>query len=157
MKLKKTAFSSAAVFVLITIMVLAGFNTSAAEEAPKVVKVTFDDVTPYDAPGHFKMSANSFIGGRAGNAENLQIGLSIFEPGGGAEQSTRPVEMIYFVLEGTLTITTPDGEITLNQHDAIYRPVGSMAGIINNSGAPVKMLVIAPVAAAPAGAPPAHK
>ena len=56
--------------------------------------------------------------------------------------------MIYFVLEGTLTITTPDGDITLNQFDAIYRPIGSIAGIINNSSETVKMLVIAPVTGA---------
>jgi len=157
MKLKKTALSSAAVLVLVALMSLVGFSTSIAEEAPKVVKVTLDDVTPYDAPGHFKMVANSFIGGKAGNAENLQIGYSVFEPGGGAEQSTRPVEMVYLVIEGTLTITTLDGDITLNQFDAIYRPVGSSAGIINNSSEPVKMLVIAPATGASHGAPPARK
>ena len=151
MKIKKNARSSAAVLILIAIISLTGLNSAAGEEAPKVVKITVDDAKPYFPPGHYKMDAMGLIGGIAGNAKEVAVNLSIFQPGGGADQSAKPGESIYFVLEGKLTITTPDGDITLNQYDSIYRPAGSVAGIINKSSKPVKMLVIFPTTGPPTG------
>jgi glyoxylate utilization-related uncharacterized protein len=90
------------------------------------------------------MDAMGLIGGMAGNAKEVAVSLSIFQPGGGADQGAKPAESIYFVLDGKLTITTPDGDITLNQYDALYRPAGAVAGIINKSNKNVKMLVIFP-------------
>ena len=130
--------------IIITIISLAGLNPAFAEETPKVVKITVNDAKSYSPPGHFKMDATALVGGIAGNAKAVALNLSTFEPGGGADQGAKPGESIYFVLEGTLTITTPDGDITLNQYDAIYRPAGAVAGIINKSSKPVKMLVIFP-------------
>ena len=143
MKLRKNIVSYFA-FILITVMSLTVFNSAAAEEAPKVVKITVNDAKSYSPPGHFKMDATALIGGIAGNAKAVALNLSTFKPGGGADQASKPAESIYFVLEGTLTITTPDGDIILNQYDALYRPAGSVAGIINKSSKPVKMLVIFP-------------
>lgn len=132
------------VLLLIVIMSLVGLNSAIAEETPRVVKITVDDAKPYSPPGHFKMEAMGLIGGRTGNAKDVGVSLSIFQPGGGADQTAKPAESIYFVLEGELTITTPEGNIILNQYDSIYRPVGAVAGIINKSSKPVKMLVIFP-------------
>ncbi len=155
MKFKKSAHSSAPVLILIVIISLTGLHSAVAEEAPKVVKITVDDAKPYFPPGHFKMDAMALIGGIAGNAKEVAVNLSIFQPGGGADRSAKPGESIYFVLEGKLTITTPDGDITLNQYDALYRPAGSVAGITNKSSKPVKMLVIFPTTGpSPGEAPP---
>jgi glyoxylate utilization-related uncharacterized protein len=153
MKMKKYALSYFT-FILITVISMAGLNSVSAEEAPKVVKITVDDAISYSPPGHFKMDATALIGGMAGNAKAVALNLSTFKPGGGADQAAKPGESIYFVLEGTLTITTPDGDITLNQYDALYRPAGAIAGIINKSSKPVKMLVIFPTAAPQPGAVP---
>ena len=143
MKFRKNLLASAAL-ILVTIISLAGLNPAFAEEAPKVVKITVNDAKSYSPPGHYKMDATALIGGIAGNAKAVALNLSTFETGGGADQGAKPAESIYFVLEGTLTITTPDGDITLNQYDALYRPAGAVAGIINKSSKPVKMLVIFP-------------
>lgn len=155
MENKKNAFFTAAVLILIVIMSMAGLNSAVSDEVPKVVKITVADAIPYSPPGHFKMDAMGLIGGVAGNAKKVAVSLSIFKPGGGADQGPKPAESIYFVLEGKLTITTPDGDITLNQYDSLYRPAGSVAGIINKSSRPVKMLVIFPTTGSlPGGVPP---
>ena len=144
MENKNTILSFTAL-LLITIISFTFFNSAAAEEEPpKVVKIRVNDAKPYSPPGHFKMDAMGLIGGIAGHAKEIALSLSIFQPGGGADQGTKPGESIYFVLEGKLTITTPKGDITLNQHEALYRPAGAIAGIINKSDKPVKMLVIFP-------------
>jgi quercetin dioxygenase-like cupin family protein len=115
-----------------------------AEDTPKAVKVSIDDAATYEAPGHFKMIARRLHNEQLGTAEGLSIGYSTFLPGGGADQGSRNSESVYYVLEGQLTITTPDGDIILNKNDSLYRPPGSVVGIINKSNANVNMLVISP-------------
>jgi mannose-6-phosphate isomerase-like protein (cupin superfamily) len=68
--------------------------------------------------------------------------LSHFLPGGGAEFAAPPGEKVYFVLEGEVTIKTPDEEIVLRPNDLIY--IGPQEGreIINRTNLPASMLVV---------------
>ena len=66
----------------------------------------FDDAKPYDARGHFNMVGLRLQGFDASPAENFWVGLSHFLPGGGAESSATPIEKVYVVVSGEVTIVT---------------------------------------------------
>lgn len=121
-----------------------GIAISDAETTPKVKKVTLADAESYSPAAHFKMEAQRLHNKALGTSEGFSISYSLFHPGGGAEQGSKAGESVYYVVEGQLTITTPDGDIVLNKNESIYRPAGAVAGIINNSEADVQMLVISP-------------
>ncbi len=109
-----------------------------------LVKVQEKDAKAYFPPGHFKMKAMGLHNPDVGTSKSFAMGMSIFEPGGGADSGIKPVESVYFVLEGELTVTTKEGDIILGPNDSVYRPAGVEAGIINKSDKIVKMLVIGP-------------
>jgi glyoxylate utilization-related uncharacterized protein len=67
----------------------------------------------------------------------------IFSPaGGGAEYDEGPMEKIYFVLNGEVTIKTPKEEIILKAWDSIFIGPGEGREIINKTNMPASMLVI---------------
>jgi quercetin dioxygenase-like cupin family protein len=106
-------------------------------------KVEIKDVKPYDAAGHFKMTAMRLHGKEESGAQKFWMGLSHFLPGGGAEMGATPTEKIYFVLKGEVTITTPDGsEIVLKKQDSIFIGPGEERAIINKTNMPASMLVV---------------
>ena len=107
-------------------------------------KVELKDVKPYEAPGHFKMVALRLQHKETTGIETFWVGLSHFLPGGGAEMSADNVEKVYFVLSGTVTVTTPEGEIfVLNPTDSLYIPAGEKRYLVNKANSPASMLVIA--------------
>jgi glyoxylate utilization-related uncharacterized protein len=105
-------------------------------------KVEINDVKPYDAAGHFGMTAMRLSGKDETGAQKFWMGLSHFLPGGGAEMSATPTEKVYFVLEGEVTIVTPDSEITLKPRDTIFIGPGEQRAIKNKTNMPASMLVI---------------
>jgi quercetin dioxygenase-like cupin family protein len=107
-----------------------------------VKKVQLKDVKPYDAPGHFGMVALRLHGRQETGAQRFWMGLSHFLPGGGAEYDKSPVEKIYFVLEGEVTVKTPAEEITLGPWDSIYIGPNEGREIINKTNKPASMLVV---------------
>ena len=92
-----------------------------------MVKRTVADLKPYDAAGHFKMVAMRIHGKEETGAQKFWIGVSTFLPGGGAEWAyeDNPLEKVYYVLEGEMTVTDKDGR-----------------GLLNESNLPARMLVI---------------
>lgn len=105
-------------------------------------KVRLNEVKPYDAPGHFNMAAMRLSGKEETGAQKFWVGLSHFLPGGGAEFDESPVEKVYFVLEGEITIRTPKEEILLGPWDSIYIGPNEGREIINRTNRPVSMLVV---------------
>jgi quercetin dioxygenase-like cupin family protein len=105
-------------------------------------KTEIKDVKPYDAAGHFNMTAMRLQGKEESGAQKFWMGLSHFLPGGGAEMGATPTEKIYYVLEGEVTIVTPDGEITLKKSDSIFIGPGEQRAIINKTNMPASMLVV---------------
>ena len=107
-------------------------------------KVELKDVKPYEAPGHFKMVSLRLHHKETTGVENFWIGLSHFLPGGGAEMEASDIEKVYYVLSGTLTVTTPEGEVfMLDPTDSLYIPAGEKRYLINKTTSPASMLVIA--------------
>ena len=76
-----------------------------------MIKRSYKDLEPYFPPGHFGVTCKRYHGKDETNAEKFWIGISEFEPGGGADWAydDNPLEKVYFVLEGEMTITDKDG------------------------------------------------
>ena len=105
-------------------------------------KIQLSDVKPYQAPGHFNMTALRLQGKEETGAQKFWMGLSHFLPQGGAEYDENPLEKIYFVLEGEVTVKTKTEEIVLGPWDSLYIGPNEGREIINNTNKPASMLVV---------------
>lgn len=99
----------------------------------------------YDAPGHFEMRSLRLQGFDASDAQFAWSGLSYFLPGGGAEMDASPLEKMYVMLEGEITIELDDGtQHRLAKHDSCFIPGGEARAIRNDTNAMAVMLVVMP-------------
>jgi len=105
-------------------------------------KVQLEHVKPYQASKHFNMTALRLHGKEETGAQRFWMGLSHFLPQGGAEYDASPLEKIYFVLTGELTIRTKAEEIVLKPWDSVYIGPNEGREIINNGNKPASMLVV---------------
>jgi len=108
------------------------------------------DAKPYEAPKHFDMVGLRLQGFDASASETFWIGLSHFLPGGGAEHDGTPIEKVYVVVEGEVTVVTDEGETTLGKYDSCRLAPGEARSIINKTKSPASMLVAMPYPPAPA-------
>ncbi len=108
----------------------------------QVKKIT--DAQPYQAPKHHGMTAFRLQGQEATKTQGMWVGYSIFLPGGGAETSSSPIEKVYVVLEGEITVVTKDRTITLSAMDSCLIEANEERSVENRSHDVAKMLVIAP-------------
>jgi quercetin dioxygenase-like cupin family protein len=99
---------------------------------------------PYEAPKHFDMRGLRLQGFDASGAENFWVGLSHFLPGGGAEMDATPLEKVYVVVEGEVTVTTEEGDIALGPLDSCRLAPGEARSILNRTNRPASMLVVMP-------------
>ena len=77
----------------------------------KVVRLA--DAFEYPVTGHFDMRALRLHNKETSNTVDYTLGLSHFLPGGGTEYVETGVELIYFILEGEMTVRTKDETIVL--------------------------------------------
>ncbi|HIZ07262.1 MAG TPA: cupin domain-containing protein [Candidatus Eubacterium avistercoris] len=108
-------------------------------------KVEVKEAVAYNAPGHFDMRAIRLHSKEESGCENFTLGMSHFLPGGGTEYVEPPVELIYFILEGEMTVSDKDGNeiCTLKKHDSMHFDAGEGKSILNKTNYPATMLVIA--------------
>ena len=109
-----------------------------------MVKRTVADLKPYNAPGHFYMVAMRIHGKEETGAEKFWIGVSTFLPGGGAAwDESSPQEKVYYVLEGSMTVTDKNNEKHIvNAGEAIsFRP-NEGRSLLNETNLLARMLVI---------------
>ena len=105
-----------------------------------------NEISPYDAPRHFGMQSFRLQGGEVSQFRD-QVGLSVFYPGGGAEQSASAMDRVYVVLSGELTITVKDTQHLLCEFDSCFIPAGEERAILNRGALPVYLIaIIAPPA-----------
>jgi glyoxylate utilization-related uncharacterized protein len=110
----------------------------------KVVRL--DDARPYEAPLHYDCKALRLQGFDASDAAAFNVGLSHFLPGGGCEYAATPIEKVYVVTEGEVTVITDDGEATLRPYDSIHLAPGEGRTIENRTNRHASMLTIMPYA-----------
>lgn len=103
-----------------------------------------EDAGTYQAPGHFDVRTLRLQGAEATPVENFTVGLSVFLPAGGCEMSTTPLEKVYVVVDGELTIITESGEATLGPLDSIYLAPNEARAIENRTNKAATMLVVMP-------------
>ena len=104
----------------------------------------FDDAKPYDAKGHFGMTAMRLQGQGVTAYPDNWVGFSTFLPGGGADKASAPTGKVYVVLEGEITVTTAEGDIVLGKFDSCFIPPNTERSIENKANHIVQMLVISP-------------
>jgi quercetin dioxygenase-like cupin family protein len=106
--------------------------------------VRFAEAKSYDAPKHFDMSCVRLQGLEASDAKTCWVGLSTFEPGGGAEMDTTPIEKIYVVLSGQITISVKGESATLGPHDSCVLAPNEARSVTNSGSEAATMLVVMP-------------
>lgn len=109
------------------------------------------DARPYVAPMHHDMRGLRLQGFDASRAGFAWIGLSHFLPGGGADMDAGPLEKIYVVIEGAVTIELGDGTVeVLHKLDSCFIPGGEARAVRNDGNMVATMLVAMPYPAAAA-------
>lgn len=104
----------------------------------KVVKKGQGD--PYEAPKHFNYWAMNKL--RPELSKRLQVGVSHFLPGGGAEMSSSPAERVYYVLAGSVLVKGKNEEHLLGPDDLIYIAADEEREFQNQETTPATILVI---------------
>jgi quercetin dioxygenase-like cupin family protein len=107
-----------------------------------VTRIT--DAKPYEAPKHFDMRGLRLQGYEASPTERFWVGLSHFLPAGGAESDATPLEKVYVVIDGTVTVSTDEGKSDLGPLDSCHLSAGERRSIVNNTNCPASMLVVMP-------------
>lgn len=110
-----------------------------------MIKRSYDELEPYFPAGHFGVTCKRYHGAAETGAEKFWIGISEFEPGGGAEWAydDNPLEKVYFVLEGHMTVTDSAGrKYVVGPMESISFPPNEGRGLKNETDKPAKMLVI---------------
>ena len=103
-----------------------------------------DEARPYEAPKHVDMRALRLQGFDASPSKNFWVGLSHFLPGGGAESDATPLEKVYVVLEGAMTVITDEGAQELGPLDSCHLAPDERRSIENRTNRPASMLVVMP-------------
>ncbi len=108
----------------------------------KVVRLA--EARPYLAPKHFDMRSLRLQGFEASDAKTFWVGLSHFLPGGGAEWDATPLEKVYVVVSGEVTVVTDAGEQILRPCDSCYLAPNEARAVENRTNMPASMLVVMP-------------
>jgi mannose-6-phosphate isomerase-like protein (cupin superfamily) len=77
-----------------------------------------------------------------GGPEVAWVGLSHFQPGGGATESASGVERVYVVISGSLTVRAGGQEATLGPLDSCCIPSGESREVRNAGAVVATVLVI---------------
>jgi quercetin dioxygenase-like cupin family protein len=104
----------------------------------------FTDAQRYEAPNHFDMRSLRLQGFEPAGPKTCWVGLSHFLPGGGAGPDSSPLEKVYVVLAGSLTVRTGGEDVTLGPLDSCCIPGGETRELKNFGNAVATMLVVMP-------------
>ena len=101
----------------------------------------------YSAAGHYECVPTRLhdIDGKGANdieGGKIIMGITYFVPGGSTEFTSNPMESIYYILTGEMTLKTDDGETVLHAGDS-FHCVGGVNKSVTNTGTEVcQMLVV---------------
>jgi glyoxylate utilization-related uncharacterized protein len=76
--------------------------------------------------------------------QNFSVGITHFLPAGGCEHDATPLEKVYVILDGEVTVITDGGEATLATYDSVYLAANEARSIQNRTNRPASMLVVMP-------------
>lgn len=104
----------------------------------------FGDAQPYVAPNHYDMRSIRLQGFEEGGPEKFWTGLSHFLPGGGAGPDSSPLEKVYVMLAGHMTIRCNGEEHVLGPMDSVTIASNEVRECINLGNDVATMVVIMP-------------
>ena len=104
----------------------------------------FQDAKPYEAPNHYDMRALRLQGFEPGGPTNFWVGLSHILPGGGAGPDATPLEKVYVVLAGQVTVTAGAETHVLGPLDSVRIAPNVERKVLNCSNEVATMLVVLP-------------
>jgi hypothetical protein len=110
--------------------------------------VRLDAAPAYEAPGHDNMCMLRLQGREAGPSNVLWLGLSHLLPGGGTTLDTSPLEKMYVVLDGEVTISNGTEEVTLRPWDSCRIAPEEPRALSNRTNRPATILLAMPLAPA---------
>jgi quercetin dioxygenase-like cupin family protein len=102
------------------------------------------DARSYEAPKHFDVRSLRLQGFDASATEGFWVGLSHYLPAGRAERDATPLEKVYVVIDGEITVITDDGEQTLRRLDSCHLAAGEARAVENRTNEPASMIVVMP-------------
>ncbi|MCG8698543.1 MAG: cupin domain-containing protein [Bacteroidales bacterium] len=107
-----------------------------------MITVKREEGTPYEAPQH--EGVYGVIKLTKEQTKQTVISYSYFLPNGYAEMSSAPVNRIYMVVKGSVTVTgkSPDEVHTADKGDLVYIEAGEEREIRVNNGQPAEVMVI---------------
>lgn len=103
-------------------------------------------VYSYTAPGHYDCEPtrlHDVAGGGANDVDGgkMIMGITYFQPGGRTDFGANPLESIYYILEGEMTLKTDTEETVLHAGDSFRCAGGVNKSVTNNSDGVTQMLV----------------
>ena len=100
------------------------------------------DAVTFHPEGHTGVAPVRLVG--TAPDEPISVVLSRYEPGAHAEMSPVPVDTIYLVRTGTLTISLEGEQQELTELDSIFLPAGCVRAVDNRTSEQASMFVIRP-------------
>ena len=98
-------------------------------------------VYTYTAPGHNICTCTRLHDPADVDGGKMIQGITYFEPGGNVDFGANPLESIYYILEGEMTLKTEDCETVLKAGDSFHCCGGCPKGVTNNGDVVAAMLV----------------
>lgn len=106
--------------------------------------VRFESAPAYFPPNHDGMHCLRLQGHEAGPSDTVWLGVSHLLPGGGTTLDASPVEKLYVVLDGDVTVVTESGEETLGRNDSCRLAPGEKRALKNRTNRPASILLVMP-------------
>ena len=101
-----------------------------------------NEAVPYEAPGHFGVLTTRLHNPVDVNDGKMVMGLSHFLPGGGTDFGNNPLESIYYIIKGEMTIELDDGaKVVLNEGSSYHCGPFTSKAIKNTGSETCQMLV----------------
>ena len=110
-----------------------GFTVRRLPEAPA-----------YTAPNHYDVRSMRLMGLDVGGSTNFWVGLSHILPGGGAGPDSSPLEKVYVVTAGEITVEIDGKSHVLKAMDSCCIAPGVVRLLTNKTNEVASMLVVMP-------------
>jgi quercetin dioxygenase-like cupin family protein len=118
--------------------------------------VRFSAAPSYEARGHDGIGMVRLQGREAGPADNLWLGVSTIEPGGGTALDASPSEKFYVVLAGEVVVSNGSEDVVLHRWDSCRFAPGETRALRNGSSEAALILIAMPLTPPAAVIPATH-
>jgi mannose-6-phosphate isomerase-like protein (cupin superfamily) len=107
--------------------------------------VRFETAPEYEAPGHFDMRMVRLQGREAGPSDVLWLGVSELAPGGGTTLDPSPMEKLYVVLDGQVTVSNGTESVRVGRWDSVRIAPNEPRQLRNETDKPASILLAMPL------------